>query len=85
MTSTRVPPGAIQDNLFVGKKVALTSVPYRRVNSVSFVSDKSMFGKFWSSSTISISAGGKDYEVQFRGEEKAKYVHDVVLGLTLQA
>lgn len=35
----------IQDNSFVGKKVALTSVPYTRVNAVSFVSDKSMFGK----------------------------------------
>lgn len=53
----------IQDNSFVGKKVALTSIPYRRVTSVSFVSDKSMFGKFASSSTLSISAGSSSYEV----------------------
>jgi hypothetical protein len=33
----------IQDNSFVGKKVALTSVPYSKINSVSFVSDKSMW------------------------------------------
>jgi hypothetical protein len=46
---------------------------------VSFVSDKSMFGKWASSSTLSISAGGKDYEVEFRGEGKAKYAHDLIL------
>ncbi|MET0516871.1 MAG: PH domain-containing protein, partial [Nitrospiraceae bacterium] len=38
----------IQDNSFVGKKVALTSVPYSKINSVSFVSDKSMWGN-WAS------------------------------------
>jgi len=30
---------------FVGKRVALTSVPYSKINAVSFVSDKSMLGK----------------------------------------
>lgn len=69
----------IQDNSFVGKRVALTSVPYSRINSVSFVSDKSMFGKFASSSTVAVSAGGQTHEVQFRGDEKAKHVHDVIL------
>ncbi len=73
----------IQDNSFVGKKTALTSVPYTRVNAVSFVSDKSMFGKFASSSTIALSAGGQTYEVQFRGDEKARHVHDAVLGRML--
>lgn len=76
VTTRRV---VLQDNSFVGKKVALTSLPYRQVSSVSFVSDKSMFGKFASSSTIAIRAGSKDYEVQFRGEDRARHVHDVVL------
>lgn len=76
VTNRRV---VIQDNSFVGKKIALTSVPYSRVTSVSVVSDKSMFGSFASSSTISISAGHTSYEVQFRGDGKAKHVHDVVL------
>jgi hypothetical protein len=35
----------LQDNSFVGKKVALTSVPYSRVQAVSFVSKKSMLGQ----------------------------------------
>jgi PH (Pleckstrin Homology) domain-containing protein len=75
----------VQDNSFAGKKTALTSVPYRRITAVSYLADKSMFGKFASSSTIAISAGGKDYEVEFRGEEKAKHVHDVVLWHILNA
>lgn len=69
----------LQDNSFVGKKIALTSVPYNRVNAVSFVSDKSMLGKHFSSSEIAVSAGGQSYQVQFRGEEKAKYIHDTIL------
>ena len=74
----------LQDNSFVGKKVALTSVPYNRVNAVSFVSDKSMFGKFASTSQIAVSAGGHTHEVQFRGDEKAKFVHDAILSHMLK-
>jgi hypothetical protein len=69
----------IQDNSFVGGKIALTSLPYKRIQSVSFVSDKSMFGKFASSSTVAISVGGSNFEVEFRGEEKARHAHDVIL------
>jgi hypothetical protein len=61
-----------------GKKTALTSIPYSRVNAVSFVSDKSMWG-FASTSSISVSAGGREYLADFRGEQKAKHVHDVIL------
>jgi Bacterial PH domain len=74
----------IQDNSFVGKKVALTSVPYSKINSVSFVSDKSMWGSWASSSSIAISVSGREYFVDFRGEQKAKHVHDVVLWHVMQ-
>jgi hypothetical protein len=63
----------VQDNSFVGKKVALTSIPYSKINAVSFVSDKSMWGNWASSSSISISAGGREYIADFRGEPKAKH------------
>jgi hypothetical protein len=75
----------LQDNSFVGKKVALTSVPYNRVNAVSFVSDKSMFGKFASTSQIAVSAGGHTHQVQFRGDEKGQFVHDAILSHMLKA
>lgn len=80
ITSLRV---IVQDNSFVGKKVALTSVPYGKVTAVSYVSDKSILGKFASTSSIAITAGGRVYEVDFRGDDKARYVHDVVLRKTL--
>src|SRR4051794_8953942 len=60
----------IQDNSFVGKKTALTSVPYARIAAVSFVSDKSMFGKFASSSSLAVTVAGRVYEMEFRGVEK---------------
>ncbi|MFZ1114614.1 MAG: PH domain-containing protein [Propionibacteriaceae bacterium] len=69
----------LQDHSFVGKKVALTSIPYSRITAVSFVSDKSMLGSFMSSSSIAIRASSQLYEADFRGEPKAKHVHDVVL------
>ena len=69
----------LQDNSFVGGKIALTSIPYTKVSAVSFVSDKSMFGKFSSSSTVSVQVDSRSYEVEFRGVEKAKHAHDVIL------
>lgn len=69
----------LQDNSFVGKKIALTSVPYGRITAVSFVSNKSMLGKFASTSEIAVSVSGHIYEVAFRGDAKAKHIHDVVL------
>ena len=77
LTNRRV---VLQDNGFVGKKVALTSVPYGKINAVSFVSDKSMLGKLASSSAIAIAVGSVTYEIEFRGQEKAKHAHDVILG-----
>lgn len=69
----------IQDNAFTGGRSAITSLPYQRVQSVSFVADKSMFGKLAASSTIAIQVGSQHYEVEFRGAEKAKHAHDVIL------
>ncbi len=76
VTNKRV---VLQDNSFVGKKAAVTSLPYKNIQSVSFVSDKSVFGKFNSSSSIAITAGGNVREATFRGDEKAKHIHDTIL------
>jgi Bacterial PH domain len=69
----------LQDNSLVGKKEAVTSVPYRHVTSVSVVSDKSVFGRLVSSSELAVSAGGRLFEIEFRGEEKAHHAHTVIL------
>jgi len=76
ITNKRV---VLQDNSFAGKKTALTSVPYAQIRSVSIVSDKSMMGSFFSSSNLAIDIGGTIHEAEFRGVDKAKHIHDVIL------
>ena len=69
----------IQDKSFAGKRVAITSIPYSKVSSVSVVSNKSWAGQFFSSGTIAITVGTHVYEVEFRGSEKTHHVHNVIL------
>jgi hypothetical protein len=76
LTNRRV---IVQDKSFVGKRVAITSVPYSRVSSISVVSNKSWAGSFFSSGTIAINVGTHTYEVEFRGDQKAHHVHNVIL------
>jgi hypothetical protein len=76
LTTLRI---VLQDKSFVGKKNAITSIPYRRIRSVSVVSDKSIGGKFFSSSSIAIDAGGTTHQADFRGDDKALNAHNMVL------
>ena len=76
LTTLRV---VMQDKSFVGKRVAITSIPYRHVRSVSVVSNTSFAGKFTSSSSIAIDVGGTVHEADFRGVEKAHRAHDLIL------
>ena len=76
LTTRRV---IIQDKSFVGKRFAITSIPYSKVSSVSVVSNKSWAGQFFSTGTIAISVGTHTYEVEFRGSEKTQHVHNVIL------
>ncbi|MFI6322854.1 PH domain-containing protein [Nonomuraea sp. NPDC050556] len=72
----------VQDKSFVGKRVAITSIPYSKVSAVSVVSNKSIAGNFFSSGAIAIHVGTHTYEVEFWGSEKAHHVHDVILHYT---
>ncbi len=76
LTTRRV---IIQDKSFVGKRVAITSIPYSKISSVSVVSNKSWAGTFFGSSTIAVNVGTHTYEVEFRGDHKAHHVHNVIL------
>src|SRR3954462_14821299 len=68
----------IQDKSFVGKKVAITSIPYAKITSVSVVSNKSWAGSFFSSGSIAIHVGTHTYEIDFRGGQKSQHVHYVI-------
>ena len=50
----------LNDNSFVGGKSALTSLPYRCIQNISYLADKSMWGKFASSSVVSINPNVSD-------------------------
>lgn len=76
LTNRRV---IIQDKSFVGKKIAITSVPYSKITSVSVVSNRSWGGSFFSTGTIAIHVGTHTYEVEFRGDQKTHHVHNVIL------
>jgi hypothetical protein len=76
LTNRRV---IIQDKSFVGKRVAITSIPYSKVSTVSVVSNKSWAGSFFSTGTIAVGVGTHTYEVEFRGNDKAHHVHNVIL------
>ena len=76
LTNRRV---IVQDKSFAGKRVAITSIPYSRISSVSVVSNKSWAGQYFSSGTIAITVGQHIYEVEFRGAEKTHHVHNVIL------
>ncbi|GAB4058787.1 PH domain-containing protein [Catellatospora paridis] len=69
----------IQDKSFVGKKTAITSIPYTKITSVSVVSNKSWAGQFFSTGAIAINVGTHVYEMEFRGDEKSHHVHDLIL------
>ena len=79
LTNRRV---IIQDKSFVGKKFAITSIPYSKITSVSVVSNKSWAGQYFSTGIIAITVGTHIYEVEFRGVEKTHHVHNVILFYT---
>lgn len=70
----------IQNQSYIGKKMAMISLPYSRIAEVGVLSNKSLMGKFFSTSEIYVRTFGGDlHELEFRGVEKAKYAHDLIL------
>ncbi len=69
----------VQDNAFDGNRSALTSVPYHRIDAVSFVSDTAVPGEFTFSPSVGISAAGKVYQIRLSHQDKARHVHEVIL------
>lgn len=59
--------------------MAVTSVPLRQIRSVSVVGNKSMMSGFFSSSSIAIDAGGTRHMAEFRGHERARHIHNLVM------
>lgn len=69
----------LQDRSFVGKRLALTSIPYGKVTAVSIVSNKSWAGSFFSSGNIAVHVGSQTWEIEVRGVEKTQHIHNLIL------
>lgn len=69
----------LKNKSFVGKKVALTSIPYAKISAVSLTSNKSFAGQWFSSGEMAIHAGKDIHEVEFRGDKKTHHVHQVIM------
>jgi hypothetical protein len=70
----------LEDRSFVGRRIAVISIPYSRIASVAMVSDRSILGDFFGTSEVLIvTAGGTQHTAEFRGPEKARHVHDMIL------
>ncbi len=82
LTDLRV---VLQDESYVGGRVALTSIPYGGVHAVSLVANKSFLGGYVEAATVSIGISGHTYEVELRGHDKARHVHDVILPYAARA
>jgi hypothetical protein len=70
----------IQDKSYIGKKIAMISMPFNRIADVGVLSNQSVFGNYFSTSEILIrTLGGDRHEIEFRGTDKARYIHDLIL------
>ena len=70
----------LQDHSFVGKKIALVSLPFNRIASVAILTNKSILGGFFSSGELLITTvGGSYHTAEFRGVDKTKFAHDFIL------
>lgn len=69
----------VQDTSFVGKNVAIVSIPYDKITSVAVLSNKSWVGAFFSTSSIAVNVSDRSYIMEFRGTDKAHHAHNVIL------
>lgn len=78
VTSLRV---IVFDKAFLRKMKAIVSIPYARITSIAAEDDAgALTGRgFFSSSTVVLAAGREEYELEFRGADKAHYAHNLIL------
>ncbi|HZE38736.1 MAG TPA: PH domain-containing protein [Stackebrandtia sp.] len=69
----------LKDKSFVGKKVALTSIPFNRISAVSIVANRSFAGQWFSSGEMALHVGTQVYEIEFRGDKKTHHVHQLIM------
>jgi Bacterial PH domain len=70
------------DKAFVGKRKALTSVPFNKITSVSSVDEGR--GLFGATSELVVKASSEIFEFEFRGGDKAQRAYQLIMSEILQ-
>lgn len=72
----------VYDKEFLRKMKAVVSIPYSRVTSVAAEDDSGLFSGrgFFASSKMVLTTSHGEYELEFRGADKAHLAHDLILG-----
>lgn len=78
VTSHRV---IVYDKAFLRKLKALVSIPYSKIVSIAADDESGLLtGRgFFSSSTVYLVTAHAEYELEFRGADKAHHAHDLIL------
>jgi hypothetical protein len=78
ITSRRV---IVYDKAFLHKMKAVVSIPYSRIHSVAAEDESELLtdGGFFSSSKLVLSTSKAEYELEFRGADKAHIAHDLIV------
>ncbi len=78
ITSKRV---IIYDKAFLRKMKAIVSIPYSRIYTVAAEDDSGLLtGRgFFASSKVVLGTGHGEFELEFRGADKAHIAHDLIL------
>jgi hypothetical protein len=71
----------VYDKVFLRKMKAVVSIPYSRITSIAAEDESGLFtGRgFFSSSKVVIATSHGDYELEFRGADKAHVAHNLIL------
>jgi hypothetical protein len=70
------------DKAFLGKRKALTSIPFNKVTAVSSVDEGR--GLFGATSELVVKTGSEAFEFEFRGGDKAQRAYMLIMNELLQ-
>jgi hypothetical protein len=70
------------DKAFLGKRKALTSIPFNQITTVSSVDEGR--GLFGATSQLVVMIGSQAFEFEFRGGDKAQRAYAFIMSETLQ-
>lgn len=79
ITSKRV---VVYDKAFLRKMKAIVSIPYNRITTIAAEDESGLFtGRgFFASSNVVLTTSHGDFELEFRGADKAHHAHNLILG-----